>query len=241
MLSQFVLVRLLAVAAVLSAVPSFGAVRKELAWSQSDGLRDEIYASSFRNGAWSDPVKLTDDNANKLHPALAVGPDGSRWVFWSAVAPDSISIGYTMAAKDGAWSQPSVMDTKGSSAITPSALIDSSGTLWLVWAGNDGGQDEIYCRRWVGSAWQEPELVNKANEVPDIKPIISQNAQGQIEVRWQGFRSGKYVPLVAVYAKDHWSAEQQTEAVDNAAQVQKERQELPEFVPAASQYSLKTF
>jgi hypothetical protein len=212
------------------------AVQKELIWSQSDGLRYEIYASSLKSGAWTNPVKVTDDNANNLHPALAVAPDGTGWAFWSAVNPDGISIKYAVA-KDGKWSDPAAVEMEDlSSAITPSALVDKSGVVWLVWAGNDGGQDEIYCSRYVSSAWQKPERVNTANEVPDIKPAIALNTAGQIEVKWEGVRNGKYVPLLSTYAEGHWSSEQQVEK-----QQEEVRPELPEFVPADSKYSLKTF
>jgi hypothetical protein len=212
------------------------AAQKELIWSQSDGLRYEIYASSLKNGAWTEPAKVTDDNANNLHPALAVASDGSSWAFWSAVNPDGISIKYAVA-KDGKWSAPAAVEMEDlSSAITPSALVDKSGVVWLAWAGNDGGQDEIYCSRYVSSAWQKPERVNTANEVPDIKPAIAVNAAGQIEVRWEGVRGGKYVPLLSTYAEGRWSPEQQVEKQEEGV-----RPDLPEFVPADSKYSLKTF
>lgn len=222
----------------LLAVPCQGAentVQKDIVWSQSDGLRQEIYASAYQAGAWTEPVKITEDNANNLHPALAVAPDGSRWAFWSAVNPDGISIAYAIG-KDGKWSEPSKLELEDlSSAITPSVLIDKSGTVWLVWAGNDGGQDEIYCSRYnESSSWQKPELVNKANTVPDIKPKIGLNEQGVIEVRWEGVRNGKYVLLLSSYTGGHWSPEQQ---VEQQKQAEETKPELPAFIPENSQYS----
>lgn len=237
MLSKRAVLGMLTLSALLTA-PCQGAentVQKDIIWSQSDGLRQEIYSSSYQAGAWTEPVKITEDNANNLHPTLAVAPDGSRWAFWSAVNPDGISIEYAIG-KNGKWSEPIKLELENlNSAITPSVLIDKSGIVWLVWAGNDGGQDEIYCRRYTESAWQKPELVNKANTVPDIKPKIVLNEQGVIEVRWEGVRNGKYVPLLSSYTGGHWSPEQQVEQ----KQAEETKPELPAFIPKDSQYSLQ--
>lgn len=232
-------------AVLLAAVPAAaGQQRMELVWSQSDGLRQEIYASSCKDGAWSDPVKITNGDANKLHPVLEVAPDGTEWAFWSAVDRDGISIEYA-TGKDGTWSEPKKMELHQSSAITPSVLIEDNGTVWLVWAGNDGGQDEIYSSRYLNAAWEEAKTVHPANQVPDIKPEISRSSQGQIEVQWIGVRSGRYKQLFSTYsAAAGWSTEQERVSEERASTEDAQREEevkaqLPAFLPQDSQYSLK--
>ncbi|MCW5198315.1 hypothetical protein VU07_00385 [Desulfobulbus sp. F4] len=212
------------------------AAQQELVWSQSDGLREEIYASSYKNETWSEPVKITDDNANNLHPALAVAPDGRKWTFWSAVNPDGISIEYAVSGNDGRWSEPVKMEMDDlSSAIAPSVLIDKSGTVWVVWAGNNGAQDEIYWSRCANGVWQKPQMINAANQVPDIRPEFLLNEQGQIEVSWEGFRDGKYAHLASVYTEGRWSSEQK---IEKKQEEPESEPELPAFVPKGSQYVL---
>jgi len=208
---------------------------EELVWSQSDGLRQEIYHSARTAEGWSAPQQLTYNNANNLHPAFVIAPDSSRWIFWSAVNPDGIGIEYTVG-RDGNWPQPVKLESGHATAITPAVLISPDQTLWLVWAGNDGGQDEIYWSRFVNAAWQPPKQVNAVNQVPDVKPEILLNEQGQVEVRWQGFRNGRYKRLAAVYAGQGWSSEQElAEEEEQAAE-----EELPDFLPAGSQHVLLT-
>jgi hypothetical protein len=232
-------------AVLLAAAPSAaGQQRMELVWSQSDGLRKEIYASSCKNGAWSEPVKITNSNANKLHPVLELAPDGRRWAFWSAVDLNGISIEYATAAQDSAWSEPKQMELNQNSAITPSVLIEDSGAVWLVWAGNSGSQDEIYFSRYVNSAWEEPAAVHPANQVPDIKPEISRNSSGQIEVRWLGVRDGRYKLLASTYSSaGGWSAEQEIaedrKKEEDTLKEEEVKSGLPDFLPQDSQYSLK--
>lgn len=212
------------------------ASQQELVWSQSDGLRQEIYHSRRTADGWSAPQQLTNNNANNLHPAFVIAPDSSRWIFWSAVNPDGIGIEYTVG-RAGSWTQPVKLESGHATAITPAALIGPDQTLWLVWAGNDGGQDEIYWSRWSGGAWQPVRQVNAANQVPDVKPQLLLNKDGQVEVRWQGFRDGRYKQLTAVYAGQGWSPEQDFVAEEESAA---EPEELPEFLPEDSQYALLT-
>ena len=181
--------------------------RQTLAWSQSDGLRFEIFSSSYKEKNWSTPVKITDNNANNLHPAIDIAANGTRWLFWSAVRPDGISIEYAVS-QDDEWSEPTKMALEQNSAITPSVLIDKKNVVWLVWAGNDGGNDEIFYSRFVKQAWQDPKVVNTVNDLPDIKPVIGYNEQGILEVTWLGFRDGQYKKLFAIYGAKGWSTEQ---------------------------------
>jgi hypothetical protein len=233
MLVKNTLLRLVVLSALWAAPCQAG--QQELVWSQSDGLRHEIYHSSSQDGVWAAPEKLTNDNANKLHPAFAIAPDSSRWIFWSAVNPDSISISY-IVGQDGKWSEPVKLEMQDlSSAIAPSVMIDKTGVVWLVWAGNNGGQDEIYWTRYAHSVWQKPQLINKANQVPDIRPEMGQNAQGKIEVRWEGFRDGHYVPLLSTYTEGSWSLEEEFVQEEEEQEV---KPILPEFVPKDSQYVL---
>jgi hypothetical protein len=226
---------------VLLTAPCQGAenvVQKEIVWSQSDGLRYEIYHSSGKGDDWQAPQKLTNNNANNLHPDFVIAPNGTHWIFWSAVQPDGIAIEYLVGEDGNKWSsEPIKLATDHSSAITPSALAAHDGVIWLVWAGNDGEQDEIYYSRFANSAWQKPMLINAANETPDIKPKIALNEQGSIEVRWQGFRDEKYTTLVSTYTTNGWSpereAEEKEETVENTKPV------LPDFLPQASTYVLQ--
>jgi hypothetical protein len=216
--------------------------RYELAWSGSDGLRHEIFTSSFAEGIWSEPVKITDNNANNLHPVIDLGKDGTKWIFWSAVRPDGISIEYAVY-RDESWSEVTKMNFEQESAITPSILIDRDNVVWLVWAGNSGNLDEIYYSRFLNGAWTAEKIVNQANAVPDIKPVIAWNEQGEIEVRWQGFREGRYTALYSVFTKKGWSAEeeisQKEQDMIESEILENQEIQLPSFVGEESQYFLK--
>ncbi|XCN74677.1 MAG: hypothetical protein Q3M24_08040 [Candidatus Electrothrix aestuarii] len=218
--------------------------QQDLVWSQSDGLRYEIFTSTKTSGKWSTPVQITDNNANNLHPVLDIGINGTKWLFWSAVRPNGISVQYAVF-KNKEWSEPQNLPLEQNSAITPFVLADKKGGVWLVWAGNDGGNDDIYYSHYQGKKWTDPQVLHAANEVPDIKPVIQYNDEGNIEVSWVGYRGEAYVKLFSVYSKKTgWSEEQEKQEETKEEEVQEEEEqeiELPSFVPSDSQYFLKVY
>ncbi|MCI5119929.1 MAG: hypothetical protein D3908_01805, partial [Candidatus Electrothrix sp. AUS4] len=109
---------------------------------------------------------------------------------------------------------------------------------------NDGGNDDIYFSHYQDSKWTDPQILHAANEVPDIKPEIQYNDEGNIEASWIGYRGERYVKLFSVYSeKTGWSAEQEKlETEEEELQEQEEPEiELPSFLPSDSQYFLKVY
>ncbi|MCI5165870.1 MAG: hypothetical protein D3903_07200 [Candidatus Electrothrix sp. GM3_4] len=223
------------------------AVQQDLVWSQSDGLRHEIFSSTQKDGEWTTPVKITDNNANNLHPVLEIGTNGAKWLFWSAVRPNGISVQYAVF-QNNEWNEPQTLPMEQHSAITPAALVDTNGGVWLVWAGNDGGNDDIYFSRFQKEKWADPKILHDSNEVPDIKPEIAYNEKGKIEVSWIGFRNKAYTKLASVFTDNTgWSAEQEKvkteeEVAKEAVQAKEEQKiKLPSFLPGDSQFFLKIY
>jgi hypothetical protein len=219
------------------------AAQKDLVWSQSDGLRHEIFTSSYQGTEWTTPIKITDNNANNLHPVLEKGSNGEKWLFWSAVRPNGISIEYAVF-ENNEWSAPQKLPFEQNSSIAPSVLADNHGRVCLVWAGNDGGNDDVYVSWLHGKKWTDPKIIHAANEVPDITPEIFYNEEGKIEVSWIGFRGKSYTKLTSVYSENAgWSAEQEKlENEEEQAQDQEEQDmELPSFLPSNSQFFLKIY
>ena len=216
---------------------------QDIVWSQSDGLRHEVFTSSYKEGTWTSPVKITDNNANNLHPILEKGSNGVKWLFWSAVRPNGISIEYAML-ENNEWSGPIKLPMEQNSSITPSILADTQGPIWLVWAGNNGGNDDIYVSRYQKEKWSKPQVLHAPNEVPDITPEIAYNKEGKIEVSWIGFRGNSYTKLASVYTENTgWSAEQEKleNEEEDAQETEEQDVELPSFLPSNSQFFLKIY
>lgn len=215
----------------------------ELVWSESDGLRHEIYASNYHAGQWSEPYQITDDNADNLHPAVDTDADGRKWVVWTAIEETGYEIKYTIF-EHGEWREPKVLPSSLRSNIKPSVALDDKNIPWVVWTGNDGGNDEIYFSRFIDGKWEKEGRVHKKNEVPDILPVINLDTSGELTVSWEGYRNGAYRHLQSTWTGKVWRVPVEP-AEENEFSAQADKQEktlpLPEYVKDQRQAFLRIY
>lgn len=80
-------------------------------------------------------------------------------------------------------------------ALGAARLAD--GRLLLVWAGWDGGDDEIrWAMRAAGGGWSAPARLGGDNDVPDITPAVAAAGEGAL-VAWSRYVDGEYRVTVA--------------------------------------------
>lgn len=211
------------------------AVSRDMVWADSDGQRRDIYFSSQeKGGAWSEPVRISDGKTDSLLPCVVSRPDGTKFVVWTVLRDGRLGVMYSMR-EDGNWSKPQEVPGLPQDATMPFAAADDAGALWLVFAGNDGAeQDDIYCVRLRDGEWTKPERVNGANEVPDIHPFIEIDSGGGIQVTWEGFRDGGYTQLTTHLLDGEWT-EEEALPEDDKKLMEQEREKfaeekLPDFV-----------
>ncbi len=201
-------------------------------WVEADGIRHEIFFSTFSEGTWSDPVQLTDDYFDNLHPVVDRDSHGKHWVFWTASDAGKLTLHYTSSTDDG-WADIKEVPVELNSSIAPSVVIAADDVLWLAWAGNTGGQDDIYVTTLHNGEWGKAVMVHPENEVPDILPTITLDAAKQLSVRWKTFQNGAYVTVQSTWDGRKWSSPEQVEAVETTAadSLQAEKDiPVPEFL-----------
>ncbi len=188
----------------------------DVVWSQMAGTNQQIFFSTFMSAqdTWSTPVQVTKDDYRNGHPALDAGTNGKKWLVWVAGKDTDSSIHYSVEA-NGAWAETAVVPSPLKVNVSPSVMVDGSGNTWVAWSGNDGGQDEIYCSRYIGQKWTTPVRVNTENDVPDILPEITMNSDNNPQITWYGYRNGSYVKLQSTFTGAAWSNE---EVVEEASQ-----------------------
>ena len=214
----------------------------EIIWAESDGLRHEIFVSSYRSGAWGDPVMITDDNADNLHPSIDVGSNGKKWAVWSAVEDGELELRYSIF-ENGTWQKAIKLPSDLSSNIKPSIIVDGNDTPWVVWSGNNGNLDDIYYSRFVDGEWTEQQRVHSANEVPDILPYLDTDENGFPTVIWDSYLDDSYKKLQSTWNGEQW--------VDPVLLLSDERTQektaeelditLPEFITDTRQVFLRVF
>ena len=97
-------------------------------------------------------VNVSNTPYRSEDPTMAVGPDGTVYVFWEEWNPDSGGVYYTYRSPDGKWSDVAFVCKGGS----PYAKVDNSGTIHLAYK-----HDFVihYIKKPPGGDWTQPEYI----------------------------------------------------------------------------------
>jgi hypothetical protein len=174
-------------------------------WSESDGIRNEIFYSERKDGAWSEPVMISDDYYDNMYPVIDRDSSGRRWVFWSGYDDGHMDLRYT-SGLEAQWQEVASLESPMQNNTAPSVLIDDEDVIWLVWAANDGALDDIFYAVHRQNRWTEPAPVNAPNQVPDILPVLEKKSADEIMVSWRTLIGGSYEQVFSVLREgDQWS------------------------------------
>ncbi len=229
--------------AASAAAASPGAM--DMVWVDTNGAQHDIVISSWNGDKWSDPVRVTNDAVDNLAPCIDTGTDGKKHLVWMAVDANGHRVKH--AVFDGTkWSEPEVIPTLPAVSGAPFVVADDNGVVWVVFAGNDGEDDDVYCTRMINGTWTVYQQVNADNEYPDIHPFIEITTDKKVVVTWQGYRDTSYVNLQSLWQGGKWQAE--TVVNDDAAgtavipggQAEEAGLTLPDFVGDARQVFIRT-
>ena len=217
----------------------------DMVWVDSNEARHDIRFSTWNGAQWSDPMRVTNDAVDNLAPCIDTGADGKKHLVWMAV--DATGHRVKHAVFDGSkWSEPEVIPTLPAVSGAPFVVADDNGVVWVVFAGNDGEDDDVYCTRLINGTWTVYQQVNVDNESPDIHPFIEITTDKKVVVTWQGYRDTGYVTLQSLWQGGKWQAETvvNEEAAGTAAiaggQAEEAGLPLPDFVGDARQVFIRT-
>lgn len=139
-----------------------------VAWHDFSNGNDEIYVRRWDGSAWVEVGAGSatgggiSNNAGPSHGAVAaVGPDGAPVVAWIDKSSGNREI-YVRRWDGSAWVEigdhsatGGGISNNGGYSSTPSVKVGPDGTLVVAWHDAVSGNDQIYVRRWNGSAWVE--------------------------------------------------------------------------------------
>ncbi len=232
----YMLMGCLAVLALAGAVNGFAEavpVEKDIdiVWTKSDGIRPEIFYTSKVAGGWSEPVMVTDDYYDNMHPVIDRDSGDTRWLFWTAYDNNRTEIRYATGSA-GEWESSQTLADELTSNSGPSVVIDENDSVWVVWSASDGGPDDIYYAVNRDGEWSDPRIFHEPNDVPDTLPVVSLTDEGMVSVSWKQVQGDKYVLVTKDYDGAEWSLPVASEIADEDEKDDSEadRIVLPEFI-----------
>jgi hypothetical protein len=211
----------------------------EIIWAESDGLRHEIFTSSYRSGVWQQPEQLTDDNANNLHPTIDAASNGSKWALWTAIDNGQFEIRYAVF-EDEEWSDVQTLPSSLEVNIKPSVIVDGDNVPWVVWSANNNDDDDIYYSRFINGEWTEESCIHEDNSFPDVLPFIDVDDKGRPIVTWERFVDSGYANVQSVWDDGEWGeVTVRVEQEEEESSADERQVAVPEFITDTSQVFLR--
>lgn len=175
-----------------------------IAWvsfSETEGTT-QVYARSFENGKWTDPVQISEMAGDYSKPAITIDENSAVWIAWPAQVRDNWDI-YGRVNRGGAWSKTERWTTDPGPDIEPQ-LASAKGRVMLVWQSMRRSNLDILYRVYAGS-WGAEGAVT-ANPANDWDPVVAAAPDGAFHVAWDSYR-GDYDVLLRTMRGSEWGPE----------------------------------
>lgn len=186
-------------------------------WADRGGSDNVIYLSRKVGGVWTAPKKISKQGGINVVPAISSSGNGDDlFAVWTNHNNSQAQLRYRQM-KAGAWTEEQEYYSGLVSNTAPTLADDSSGTLWMVWAGYNGVSDEIYYSRWNGSSFDSAKAIT-TNDVPDILPVLGIDEQSGLPwIQWLQYTKSGYKKFETSWNGSSWSVPIHVESQDSAA------------------------
>ena len=107
-----------------------------------DGSNHFLITRFYRNGLWTDPETLSNDETPNARHRLCIDPEGLFWIIYSEGYSPPMRL-LARYCSGGVWSSPESVGLGG--YISDPAIISTySGDLWAVWSGPGTGGGRVF-------------------------------------------------------------------------------------------------
>ena len=193
------------------------------AWSEYVDTNWEIYVRKWDGSAWVEMGTgsasgggISNNSGDSDRASIAIGPDGNPIVLWDDnTSGDNEE--YLKRWDGSAWVEMGTGSASGGgisnntgSSLRNSIVIGSDGYPIIVWGDNSSGNDEIYLKKWNGSAWVEmPTGSASSGGISSTsgmsrQPFIILGSDGNPIVTWIDYSIGNWEIYVKRWNGSAW-------------------------------------
>lgn len=163
-----------------------GALASSLSSSPDVIIEDyEIYYKTSNDGGatWSNDTLLTNNNFDDLCPSIFQLKNGTIFMVWQSLESGNQDI-YCKTTLDGTvWSNTTQLTTYSGHDRAPSVTQTKDGKIWITWATDRTGDNEIFYKTYDGLSWSADTRLTY-NTDSDLTPSILQTIDGSIWIFW---------------------------------------------------------
>ena len=166
---------------------------------------DQIWARKYANGAWGEPVAITDKGRDLYRPAVAVDGHDRPWVFWSENTNGNFDIFARAIGASGLEERVRISSDPGSD-VSPVAVRNSQGNIVVAWQGWRDGRAAIFVSEQHGDQFSSPYKISTSN-ANEWNPAIAADRSGHVSVAWDSYRNGNYDVYIRTFSNGSWGKE----------------------------------
>ena len=163
-----------------------------IVWSARHNQGFDLFEVILVNGMWQKENCIVKGPDADLTPAVTESIDGAIWLVWITRNVKGEASLHYMVRRANQITLSGVIDTKNSEIYSPTILIDSKKFIWVSWSGVDDRDEDIYASYFNGVTWSKILRVNNDNTRPDIRPVLSLNVNGLVEIFWSSLDKEGY-------------------------------------------------
>lgn len=134
-----------------------------VAWQQNIGGTFQVFKSEYRNDTWIHPSGSADDispDGQDTHDnTAAVDNQGNAIIVWDASDGTAAQV-FKSEYRNGVWSHPADLNDNispdGEWCSYPHVAMSDAGTALVVWAQENGGQDQAFLSEYRDGRWTHP-------------------------------------------------------------------------------------
>jgi len=167
-----------------------------IVWIDDTPGNPEVYYRRSGDGgaAWEAVERLTWTSGKSYSPALVVRSSNTIYVIWEDDTPGNYELHYRRSGDGGAtWATVQRLSWTSGDSVSPTAAMDSSGAVHVVWSDYSTGNPDLYYRsRPAGSAtWSATQRLTWTPE-DSASPAMAVDGSNFIHIVWSDYTPGNY-------------------------------------------------
>ena len=157
-------------------------------WTQSDGIRYNIWANRFTpSGGWGTAALIEFNNAGSAGtPQVAMDGGGNAVAVWQQSDGTRDNIWANRFTPSGGWGTATIIKSDISGSAGPQVAMDSSGNAVAVWQQYDGIRYNMWANRFTPSGgWGTATLIETDNAGDAMWPRVAMDGSGNAVAVWE--------------------------------------------------------
>ncbi len=154
-------------------------------WPENEGGRWDLRARGWRDGQWTDALRLSDDPTPDAFPAAVTDAGGKVWVAWQGVRDGKFVI-LARRREGEKFGDTMAISEAGSNSWAPAVAASGDGGVAFAWDTYKKGDYDVYVRAWSGGVLGAPVAI-AATLKGEMRPSIAYDAKGRL---WAAYEDG---------------------------------------------------